>query len=431
MTTQTESDLSSIVESASPKRHSKLRYVAIAVLLIAAVAGWYFWSQKSQTREVGPTYQTAPLSKGSISLTVTATGNLEPTNEVTVGSELSGTTEEVYVDTNDEVVKGQPLAKLDPTNLEQRIRSSKATVKSARARVVQAQATLKETEAALERMKELRQLSNGRLPSQAEYDSAVAAADRARADLEVAEAAVGEAEATVQINESDLSKMVIKSPIDGVVLTRAIEPGQTVAASFQAPELFVIAENLQNMKLLVTVAEADIGRLDKGQKAAFNVDAWPGRRYTAEVIKVAFGSTVTDNVVTYETELSVSNEDLSLRPGMTATADIQVASAENVFLVSNAALRFDPKAAAAAVAPKDKGSLMQNLQPMGRRFWDRDDMAGKGEDGPGQGLGRIWVLKDGQPQELQVKVGLTDGARTEVSSPDLQEGMPIILHLQQ
>ncbi|MDP0501564.1 MAG: efflux RND transporter periplasmic adaptor subunit [Verrucomicrobiota bacterium JB022] len=429
MTTQSDTNLAGIIEAANPKRRSKARYFIIAAILIAGAVGWFIWSRQSQTQEPVNPYETQPLTTGTISLSVTATGNLEPTNEVTVGSELSGTVLEVYVDTNDQVTKGQPLAKLDTTVLDQTIRSSRATLRSSEARVNQAQATLKEAEAGLTRLEELRKLSDGRLPSTAEMDAAIARADRARADLLVAEAAVGEAEARVQINESDLSKAVLKSPIDGLVLTRAVEPGQTVAASFTAPELFVIAESLENMELLVTVAEADIGRLAKGQKATFTVDAWPGRTYEAEVILVAYGSTVTENVVTYETELSVSNPDLSLRPGMTATADIQVAAAENVFVVPNSALRFDPVAAAAAVAKKDDdGSLMQNLQPMGRRMWRRDG-PGNSANGVVHGRGTVWVLRDGEPQAVQVRTGLTDGIQTEIISDELSEGSPIILRL--
>src|SRR5690606_20054997 len=193
--------------------------------------------------------------------------------------------------------------------------------------------TLRETEASLKRLQDLHRISDGKTPSQAELDTAIAVAERAAADLQSMLAAVSEAEAEVLANESDLGKAVLKSPVDGMVLTRTIEPGQTVAAQFTAPELFIIAETLETMELQGAVAEADIGKVDEGQPATFTVDAWPDRTYTADVKKVSFGSTVTDNVVTYETELTVPNADLSLRPGMTATAAIEIGSRENVLLV--------------------------------------------------------------------------------------------------
>jgi HlyD family secretion protein len=230
----------------------------------------------------------------------------------------------------------------------------------------------------------------------------------------------------VLINESDLAKAVIKSPIDGIVLTRSIEPGQTVAASFTAPELFIIAENLEHMKLDVAVAEADIGRVAKDQKASFTVDAWPSRSYQASVLKVSYGSAVTDNVVTYETELEVANTDLSLRPGMTATADIHVAESKNVFLVPSAALRFDPSAVTPTATASAKKTFVQSLSPMPPR---RTNGSGKtdGAVKSSAGHARIWVLRNGKPEAISVAIGLADERHTEVSGEGLTEGMQIII----
>jgi len=430
--TPTGEELAAIVQAGGPHKHAWLRYVFLLILIIAAGGGWFWWSQKSQAESQGPPYTTEPVKRGDISLTITATGNLGPTNEVTVGSELSGITLEVYKDINDRVSKGEPLAKLDTTKLNQQTESSRASVNSARAKVSQVEATLKESQATLARLQELHRLSGGKTPSKLDMDTAIATADRAKADLDSAKAAVGQAEAQVRINENDLSKAIIRSPIDGIVLTRSLEPGQTVAASFTAPELFVIAEKLEFMELIVKVAEMDIGRVANGQKATFTVDAWPNRAFNASVTKVSFGSILTDNVVTYETTLEVSNEDLSLRPGMTATADIRTAEAKGVLLVPDAALRFDPAAAAARTAEfanAPQKSFVQSITPTFRR---RGGPGGGRPDGGGSaskrtpGVARLFILRDGEPVQIQVKTGLSYGGVTEVSGEGVEEGLPVI-----
>ncbi|MEZ0390104.1 MAG: efflux RND transporter periplasmic adaptor subunit, partial [Verrucomicrobium sp.] len=254
-------DLAEAIQVNGSRKSVLLRLFLLLLLVGAGVGGWYWWQQQVQAQNQISPFVTEAITKGDISLRVTATGNLEPTNEVTIGSELSGTTQEVYVDINDRLKKGQPLAKLDTSKLLQQTESSRATVNSGKAKIVQVQATVKETEAALARLKELHRISGGQMPSKADMDTATASMERAKADLMTAEASVQESEAQVKINERDLEKAVIKSPIDGIVLKRTLEPGQTVAASFTAPELFVLAENLELMELNVAVAEADIGRV--------------------------------------------------------------------------------------------------------------------------------------------------------------------------
>ena len=229
--------------------------------------------------------------------------------------------------------------------------------------------------------------------------------------------------AKVRINENDLGRAIIKSPIDGIVLTRSIEPGQTVAASFTAPQLFVIAEKLERMILKVTSAEADIGRVEIGQKATFTVDAWPDCTYSAVVSVVSYGSAVTQNVVTYEADLDVSNDDLSLRPGMTATADIGVAASPNVFRVPTAALRFNP-ATAAKTGPAKK-SFVQSLIPMPTRNRSRPEASDK--DDKTKPSAHLYILRNGKAEPLPIKTGLTDGRYTEVSGEGLVEEMLVIL----
>jgi HlyD family secretion protein len=413
-------DLAAAIQSGGKGKHPKLRLLAVLMTVALLVAGGLWWRQAAKARNQPEPYVTELLQRGDVNLTITATGNLEPTTEVTVGSELSGTTLEVYADFNDRVTKGQPLAKLDTSKLAQQTEISRAAVKSAQAKVTQAEATVQESDATLARERELVRI---RVSPTSDLEAAVAASARARADVLSAQAGVGEAEAQVRINENDLAKAIIKSPIDGIVLTRSIEPGQTVAASFTAPQLFIIAEKLERMKLQVTIAEADIGRVAHGQNSSFTVDAWPDRSYTANVSKVSYGSAVKDNVVTYLAELDVANDDLSLRPGMTATADIRVAASTNVFLVPAAALRFVPAIAGTAAAPAKK-SFVQSLIPMPTRNRSRPDEAAAEAKAT---VAQIWVLRAGKPESISVKVGLSDGRHTEVSGEGLAEGLAVIL----
>jgi HlyD family secretion protein len=416
-------DLAAAIKGSNSGRHFKRNVILVLVVLALGGGAWFWWSRVEKAKNQAPAYVTETLKRGEISLTITATGNLAPTTEVTVGSELSGTTLEVYVDFNDRVTKGKPLAKLDTSKLAQQTESSRATVRSAQAKVAQAEATVKESAATLARQQELHRIS---VSSTSDLEASIATADRARADVLSAKALVGEAEAQVRMNENDLSKSIIKSPIDGIVLTRSIEPGQTVAASFTAPQLFVIAEKLERMKLEVSIAEADIGRVAKGQSATFTVDAWPDRAYTAIVSTVSYGSVVKDNVVTYEADLEVSNDDLSLRPGMTATADIRVAESTNVFLVPTAALRFVLASTIVALPSADKKSFVQSLIPMPTRRSNRPT----GTDAEGKSAtaaAHIWVLRNGHPESIAVQIGLSDGRNTEIFGAGLTEGMLIVL----
>ena len=412
-------DLAAAIKGGGSGKHLKRNLIFVFILLALFGGGWFWWSRIEKAKNQVPPYVTEILKRGDISLTITATGNLAPTTQVIVGGELSGTTLEVYVDFNDRVKLGTPMAKLDTSKLSQQTEISRATLKAAQAGVAQAEATVKESAAALNRQREL---SQAKLVSTADYEVTIATAGRADADLLSAQAVVGEAEAQVRINEYDLSKAIIKSPIDGIVLTRSIEPGQTVAASFTAPQLFIIAEKLERMKLNVAIAEADIGRVAAGQKSTFTVDAWPDRSYTASVSKVSYGSAVTDNVVTYLAELEVSNDDLSLRPGMTATADIRVAESTNVFLVPTAALRFVPAAAAAPTSAKK--SFVQSLIPMPTRNSNRPTDTDTTVKSSGA---HIWVLRDGHAESIAVQLGLSDGRNTEISGVGLTEGMGVIL----
>ena len=357
-------------------------------------------------------YETVAVERRDLVATVSATGRLEPTDQVDVGSEISGIVARVLVETNDRVAKGQVLAVIDTTKLEQQTERSRAALLSTEAALAQAQATRTEADTDLVRLEEVHRLSGGKIPSKSELDAARAAKLRADAAVGVAEAGVAESKATVLSGEIDLEKSVIRSPIDGIVLERRVEPGQTVAASFQAPVLFTIGQDLARMDLTVYVSEADVGRVEAGQTASFAVDAWPESEFSAVVRKVSFGSQTIENVVSYEAELEVANEDLKLRPGMTATASIRVAERQGVLVVSNAALRFRPPAPA---KPSRGFSFLPT--PPGLDRSERDD----GD--------AVYVLREGVLAPLAVEVGLSDGRWTEVSAPDLGEGEEVVVEM--
>jgi HlyD family secretion protein len=394
------------------------RWALLALLILLLAAGYFLLRGNGQAE--GPHYLTDKVTRGNLTVTVTATGNLEPTNQVEVGSELSGTIEAVSVDDDDRVTKGQVLAVLDLSKLEDAVAKSKAAVAAAEASLQQAQATVAETRAKLARYREVRQLSGGKVPSQTEMDSAEAEFARAQADVASARASIAEARANLRSNETDLGKAHIRSPINGVVLERAVDPGQAVAASLQAVTLFTLAEDLSKMELEVDVDEADVGQVKAGLAASFTVDAWPDRNFEAVITRVGFNATDDDGVISYPAVLRVANDDLSLRPGMTGTAVITTLTRENALLVPNAALRFSPPE---ATSGKSSGrGLVGALIPRPPRRTRKARAPALAEDGSQ----RIWVLRDGRAVPLQVKTGASNGRVTEVLGGALREGMEVI-----
>jgi len=399
-------------------RRWKRRVVLILLILAVVVAALIVWGRMTQ-KSSAIQFITQEVRRGELAVTVTATGTLQPTNEVEVGSELSGIVKSVEVDYNDQVKVGQALARLDTSKLEAQVTQAQATLESATAKVLQTQATVKETHSKLLQFQKVRELSGGKVPSQAELDAAEAAFERAKADEASARASVSQARASLTATQTDLSKTVIRSPINGIVLSRSVEPGQTVAASLQAPVLFTLAEDLTKMELHVDVDEADVGQVKAGQEAAFSVDAYANRTFQARITQTRYGAQTVDNVVTYETVLKVDNSDLSLRPGMTATADILVQKVENAILVPNAALRFVPPA---SEAKQSSGGLVGMLLPRPPRRSDANRRENGGSGGKGQ---NVWVLKEGQPVSVRVVIGATNGTVSEVLQGDLQPGMAV------
>ncbi|ABM38844.1 efflux RND transporter periplasmic adaptor subunit [Polaromonas naphthalenivorans] len=391
-----------------------------AVVLIALLAGLAYW-QAGQQASAAPRYVTETVRKGNLTLNVLANGTLQPTRSVNIGSELSGTVKRVLVDVNDRIKKGQVLVELDTAKLSDQVLRSRASLAAMQAQLAQSTATVKESRASLARFEEVARLSGGKVPSAAELDTARATLDRAVAVEASARANVAEARAAASTDETNLSKASIRSPIDGVVLTRTVDPGNAVAASLQAVTLFTVAEDLTQLRLEVNVDEADVGAVKVGQKASFTVSAYPSRRYPATITRVAFGSTKTDNVVTYVTYLDVNNADLSLRPGMTAAATIIATERADVLLVPNTALRFTPAQDGSPAA--SGGSFVSKLMPRMPRTGARKPAD---TSAAAAGAKQVWVLKDGQAVAVAVKTGISDGRMTEVSGEGLQEGMAVI-----
>ena len=413
------------------RRYLKWVLVLIGLVLLALLLKSCFGGKA----EAG--YATQAVDRGNLTVTVSATGKLAPTNQVTVGSQLSGLVTKVVVDVNDRVTKGQPLALIDPQQIDDQIRQQQAQIAANQAQVGQAQATVAESRAQLSRLEEVYKLSNGRVPSGTELQSGRADYQRAVAALKTAQANVAASQALLAQSQTQRQRAIIRSPVNGVVLARQIDPGATVAASFNTPTLFVIAEDLSKMKLEVAIDEADVGEVKVGQKANFTVDAFPGKTFPATINRVDLGSNLTvssasstattsttatsSQVVSYAADLTVANPTLQLRPGMTATADIVTSDKQNVLLVPNAALRFKP-AASGGASGGSSGGIAGSLTFRPRR--DRPERTAT----LGRGATQTVYVKgaDGQPQPVQVTTGDTNGTMTEVLSGDLKPGQQVI-----
>lgn len=410
-----------IVDS-SGRTPARRRWWIWVVLLVGVLAAWSLWNTFSKTDP--PRYVTQPVRRGNLVVTVSATGTLEPLKKVDVGIEVSGTIKSVEADYNDRVKVGQILARLDTTRLEAQAEQNQAALEAARAKVFQAQASVEESEAQLARFKHVRELSGGKMPSQNEFDTAKANLARHKADEASAKASVAQAQAALDVVRTDISKAVIHSPINGVVLKRSVEPGQTVAASFQAPTLFTLAEDLTQMELQVDVDEADVGNVREGQRATFTVDAYPDRAFPASITQVRFGSQTVEGVVTYKAVLRVDNSSLALRPGMTATAVITVSEKKDTLLVPNAALRFSPP----QTEPANKsggggllGALLPRPPPSEAKLSDDTNSKSKEQ--------RVWVLRDNQLVAVTITKGATDGVMTEVVGGTLEPPMAVVTDL--
>ena len=383
------------------------------LFLALAVLGWALFLRAPATATI---YDTREVTKGELLVTVVATGTVQPTTQVEISSELSGTLLTVDADFNAEVTEGQVLARLDDTKLAAQVLNSEASLQASKARLASAEATVTETTEAL---RQADVLGERGLNARTVVIAARAAQDRALASVEIAKADVSLAEANLASVRADLEKAEIRSPINGIVLSRTAEKGQIVAASLNAPVLFTLAEDLRRMELRVAIDEADIGRVAVGQEASFTVDAWPGRGFEAVITSLRFAPDTSEtSVVTYTAVLSVKNDELLLRPGMTATATITVSREEDALLVPVAALRYAPPVQTSS--SRSGQGLMGFIMPAppGRGGGNRATQA----DGSG-----VWVLRSGQPERIRATPGASDGSNIVVTSKDLKAGDQVIL----
>ncbi|MBL8575928.1 MAG: efflux RND transporter periplasmic adaptor subunit [Mesorhizobium sp.] len=409
--TQSASESLGLTGTKGRKRGRRWLYVVGALALFAAAASYWHFSSGSSNQ---PTYVTATVEPGDITVQVSATGTLQPLIQVDISSELSGVVRSVSVDENQRVKQGEVLAELDTTRLEAQIDGARASVKSAEAKILEAKTTLTESQQAFARAE---QLLKRDMASQQVLDTATATRDRADANVAMAEANLAIAEATLKQQEADLVKSKIYAPIDGIVLTRSVNPGQTVASSMQAPVLFVLAANLENMELEAAIDEADIGSVKAGQSARFTVDAFPERSFDADIRDISFASVTTEGVVTYNARLDVDNSELLLRPGMTATVSVVTREAKGVLTAPAAAFRYSPPATTESRGFSLRDMFMPRMGPPrgGRQQQRNADPSTR----------TLYVLKDGAPQAVQVKTGSSDGEVVEIVS-GLSEGDQVI-----
>jgi HlyD family secretion protein len=485
----------------SALRRPRVLFALLLLLLLAA--GAVYWTQRSAAE--APRFRTGKIERGPITATVSATGTLNPVTSVQVGTQVSGQIKELYVDFNSPVKKGQLIARIDPETFEYRVRQAQADTEAARSGQNRAQVSLINAQRELNRTKELVARN---FVSPAELDAKQSAFDLAQADVRNAQAGVAQREASLASARVDLGRTEIRAPVDGVVIKRSVDVGQTVAASLQAPELFIIAKDLRDMQVETSIDEADVGRIRIGQRASFSVDSFPGRSFNGEVRQVRKAAQNVQNVVTYTALVTANNDAGQLMPGMTANVRIVTDTRESVLKAPNAALRFRPPGESAAGDSKkggandgSKGDVKgtpavapqgQGAQGQGAQFRERlvtelkldaeqqgrlDPILGElrnkfmaardlPEEQRGKALaaarnesrariedilkpeqkaryaelvaeqtgragtstrGRVWVLADGKPKAIEVRVGLTDGTATEIAGEGIDEGTEVLI----
>ena len=391
----------------------KYVFMAVIALLIAAAGFYYFKSRKPEI-----TYKTVKLERGTIVSTVSATGNLSAVTTIQVGTQVSGTIQKLYVDYNSRVKKGQAIAEIDPSLFNASVEQSQGNYLVAEANLLKAKVNLADAERTLQRNRKL--LADG-IISQGDFDLSETAWQAAKASVKAAEGSVAQTRGSLMQSKTNLRYSIIRSPVDGIVISRAVDVGQTVAASFQTPTLFTIAQDLTKMQIEVSVDEADISRIKLGQSASFTVDAYPEQRFEGAVAQVRSSPVVNQNVVTYVVVVNVDNRELKLKPGMTANVSVVVAKKDDIVKIPPAALRFKPKEGDEK-APA-KGESAPASAAMGKG--GREDGGKPGEKkGPGQ---IVYTLKEGKPAPVSIKTGIANSTGVELLEGALQEGDEVIV----
>ncbi len=403
---------------------TKRYLIAIGVIIILSAGGFllYRWIGQSGSNQK---FRLVKVERGAVDSIVTATGNINPVINVLVGSQVSGTIKALYADFNSQVKEGQVIAQIDPALFQAQVEQGRANVLNAQANLENAKASLVKAEVAvldakrnLDRNKPLLErqvIAQATLDTaQTNYDTAVAQNEVAKAQVESSKAQVEQAKAALMLAETNLRYATIRSPVNGTVISRNVDVGQTVAASLQAPTLFTIAKDLTKMQVDTNVSEADVGRVTVGQDATFTVDAYAGRTFRGKVSEIRNAAIIVQNVVTYDVVILVDNKDLKLKPGMTANVSVMIAHREGVLKIPNAALRFRP------VSAKSESGRGGPPQKVGEQV--------KSSEGDQGRAGRVWVLSpDGKPTPVSIVLGITDGTFSEVMSGDLKEGGEVIV----
>ena len=398
--------------------------IAIGIIIIISAGGFILYPLIGQNGSKQK-FRLVKVERGAVDLIVTATGTINPVINVLVGSQVSGTIKALYADFNSQVKEGQVITQIDPALFQAQVDQAKANVLNVQAGLLNAQANLVKAEVAvldakrnLDRNKPLLErqvIAQATLDTaQVNYDTAVAQIDVAKAQVESSKAQVEQAKAALELAETNLRYTTIRSPVNGTVISRNVDVGQTVAASLQAPTLFTIAKDLTKMQVDTNVSEADVGRITVGQDSTFTVDAYPGRIFRGRVSEVRNAPVIIQNVVTYDVVILVDNKDLKLKPGMTANVSVMIAHREGVLKIPNAALRFRP---ASAKSESGKGGPPQKV---GEQV--------KSSEGDQGRAGRVWVLSpEGESTPVSIVLGITDGTFSEVMSGDLREGGEVIV----
>jgi HlyD family secretion protein len=417
----------------------KKRLPWILALLVLAAAGFASWRYAVAHRTPEVTYKTAPVEKRHIVGRVTASGTLSALVTVQVGTQVSGRISKLFADFNSQVKKGELVAKIDPQLFEAAVQQAQANYLQAKAGVATAEAAALAADKALART---RALHDQNLAAQSDLDTAEANFAATHAAVDGAKAQLAQSAAQLHTAEVNLSYTNIVSPIDGVVISRSVDVGQTVAASLSAPTLFTIAQDLTKMQVDTNVAEGDVGRLEVGMKTYFTVDSFPGQRFKGTIRQIRNAATTVQNVVTYDAVIDVDNTDLRLRPSMTANVTIVYDERHDALAVSNAALRFRaPASLAGSAAPAGSGGRHGHGAsggPPERAGGSASAVAGAGAGagvsasasaggGGGPASRTIWVMRGSVPQEVTIHTGLSDGTVTEVLDGDLHEGDLVVI----
>ena len=403
-----------------------LTFLVLAVVL--AGGGIYYY--RSHNAVEAPSPVTAAVTRGDVIAKVDATGTLAPVKTVQVGSQVSGTIKALHADYNSEVKKGQVVAELDPSLFQTQVDQARSTLVKVQADGDRAKVELDD---AMSKARRAQELYDQKLISRNDLETAQATAAQAAAAIKSAQAMVTQARASLNQTQVNLAHTIITAPIDGIVISRSVDVGQTVAASMQAPTLFLIAQDLGHMQVSASIDESDIGRIAAGQPVTFRVDAYPTQTFRGTVSQVRLEPKTDQNVVSYTTMIDVPNEDLKLKPGMTANVTVQTAMEENVLRVPNAALRFRPPPTQpeAGTQPgsgtRDSGSAVRPTATTGSGSTPRTFGAGGGD----RNFARVFVLRDGQFVPVRVRTGVSDGTMTAIVDGELKEGDQVVTGMSQ